>query len=66
MPIYEYQCPNCQFIDEILVRSKKPERPECPVCGQAKMDKIMSTSNFSLKGRNWAKDNYGLKKEKKK
>lgn len=64
-PIFEYECPNCQLVEEKLVLpSERPMRPLCPKCGQAKMEKIMSVSNFSLKGKGWSKDSYGLRNRK--
>lgn len=62
MPIYEYECPNCQFVKERLVLTSKPRRPMCPRCRQAKMNKIMSVSSFRLKGTGWYATDYGAKK----
>jgi len=65
MPIYEYECPNCQFVKEELSLKSNHKRPMCPKCGQAKMEKIMSVSNFKLKGSGWYATDYGNKKPKK-
>lgn len=63
MPIYEYECPNCQFKKEKLVLpSERALRPMCPICRQAKMVKVMSLSNFQLKGKGWYATDYGNKK----
>ena len=63
MPIFEYECPNCQYKEEKLVLKKNEHRPICPKCSQAKMDKIMSISNFHLKGTGWYATDYGQKKK---
>ena len=63
MPIYNIECPNCQYSEEILTKSRNPKKP-CPRCKQAKMRKVMSLSNFEIKGSN-ARNSYGLKEEKK-
>jgi putative FmdB family regulatory protein len=42
MPLYEYQCKECQREAEVLVRGA--EKPECPACGSKKMEKLLSVS----------------------
>lgn len=60
MPIYEYRCPDCDEQFEKLVKISAP-KPECPKCGSADAQKLVSTSGFILKGGGWYKDHYGLK-----
>jgi putative FmdB family regulatory protein len=66
MPLYDVRCPNCQYTEEKLLRNYNPKLELCPKCGQAKLEKIISPSNFILNGKNWAKDGYGLRKTNKK
>ncbi len=40
MPIYEYVCRKCRHEFEVLVRGN--EQPECPQCGDRKLDKLLS------------------------
>lgn len=40
MPIYEYRCPSCGDQFEALV--KLGETPECPSCGSAEPEKLLS------------------------
>jgi putative FmdB family regulatory protein len=40
MPIYEYQCSQCQHQFELLVRSG--EAPRCPECGTQQLEKQLS------------------------
>ncbi len=41
MPLYEYQCSECQTEHELLVRGG--EEPEaCPACGAAALEKLLS------------------------
>ena len=43
MPIYEYACPKCRVIFNLLSQRINPDRsPACPKCGNRKMTKQMS------------------------
>ena len=64
MPFYEFYCGKCDKVKEKLVKMGT-KTIDCPLCG-GKMYKIMSPTTFILKGRGWANDSYGLKKECKK
>lgn len=59
MPIYNYRCKTCgkeyesfEKLDTKVIKCS---------CGET-AEKIISLSNFHLKGGGWAKDNYGNKK----
>lgn len=61
MPIYEYECGGlCGKITESIEKVGR-EIILCPHC-KAMAFKIMSKSEFHLKGSTWAKDNYSSKK----
>ena len=62
MPIYEFEC-ICGEEKEILV-PMGTETIICSSCGKP-MKKIISKSDFILKGAGWGFDNYGLKSKKK-
>lgn len=57
--LFDFKCYKCGNVEEHLVESNK-EIVMCS-CGE-KMTKLLSAPPFHLKGNNWAKDNYGLKK----
>lgn len=40
MPLYEYRCQQCQAEFELLVR--EPEKPQCPQCESAKLERRLS------------------------
>ena len=40
MPIYEYECQDCESEIELLIRGK--ETPECSACGSSKLTKKFS------------------------
>lgn len=48
MPIYEYQCKNCDQEFEYLVFGS--EKPDCPSCKSKKVSKLMSPCGFISKG----------------
>ncbi len=57
MPIYEYQCHECQQIFEEWQTNFEDKVLECPVCG-AKATKVLSNSSFVLKGGGWYSSGY--------
>jgi putative FmdB family regulatory protein len=64
MPLYQFVCEDCGAKKEVLQAFGDPS-PTCLSCSSDMTRKICGT-NFSLKGDGWARDNYGLKKKKKK
>lgn len=63
MPIYEFECKCGNCMEKLFKGPVKTTK--CPNCGD-RMNRIMSPSNFLLKGHGWAKDSYGLKEKQKK
>ncbi len=57
MPIYEYQCHECQQIFEEWQTSFEDRELECPVCG-GNASKVISNSTFVLKGGGWYASGY--------
>ncbi len=43
MPIYEFQCTDCDKPSELLVRSTDFSGEECPHCGSNRLSKQLST-----------------------
>jgi len=39
MPIYEYYCPQCAKVHEVLQRMSDEPLRHCPVCGSDKVQK---------------------------
>ena len=60
MPIYRYTCENCDHEFEKILPISKREHSSlcCPECGCVDIHRIISRSNFSLKGGGWYKDGY--------
>ena len=53
MPIYEYQCQECQHALEALQRVNDAPLSECPECGKPALRKLVSAPGFRLKGSGW-------------
>lgn len=53
MPIYEYRCGSCGFQKEYLQRVSEPRLTDCPECGKATFNKLLSAAGFQLKGSGW-------------
>jgi putative FmdB family regulatory protein len=67
MPIYEYQCTACGKHFEEMQKVNEPALINCPDCGKPKLQKLISQTQFQLKGGGWyATDYKGSKKEEKK
>jgi len=62
MPIYEYECKHCNKIWTRLAKFDD-DFIACPKCLNICW-KIISKSNFHLKGDGWAKDSYSTPKKK--
>ena len=62
MPIYEYQCKQCDTIfEEWCRRIDDHDAPPCPECnGAAK--RLISHTSFALKGEGWYVTEYGSHK----
>jgi putative FmdB family regulatory protein len=58
MPIYEYQCTECDNITEKIESYKSEIRTiMCPICNGIS-NRILSLASFHLKGSGWYKDGY--------
>lgn len=63
MPIYEYQCPQCNKLFEEWVKTADAQGSEaCPTCGAAS-PRVMSQTSFVLKGEGWYVSDYGYRKD---
>ena len=66
MPIYEYQCTECDHIIEKIESFKSEIRTIiCPFCNGIS-NRILSLGSFHLKGSGWYKDGYGKRKQESK
>jgi len=57
MPIYEYECPKCGRIDEVLQKFSDKPLGRCKHCS-GKLHKLISHSSFHLKGTGWYVTDY--------
>ncbi|MBE9538316.1 MAG: zinc ribbon domain-containing protein [Proteobacteria bacterium] len=53
MPIYEYQCQDCDERVEVLQKISDAPKVDCPACGKPSLKKKMSAVAFRLKGSGW-------------
>jgi len=53
MPIYEYQCQSCGHKLEKLQRLNDDPLKDCPDCGAAELERLISAAGFRLKGAGW-------------
>lgn len=53
MPIYEYQCSACEHQMETIQKFSDEALKDCPECGKAALQKLISNSAFHLKGGGW-------------
>jgi putative FmdB family regulatory protein len=65
MPVYEYECLQCNKTIEIQQKISDTPLSSCPECGQ-EVKKLISRSSFHLKGNGWYADGYSNDKENKK
>lgn len=65
MPIYEYQCEQCEHKMEALQKISDEPLQECPQCGKSSLRKLVSAAAFRLKGSGWYETDFKDKKEQK-
>ena len=53
MPIYEYQCENCEHKMEAIQKISDAPLKDCPVCKQETLRKLVSAAAFKLTGTGW-------------
>ena len=53
MPIYEYQCGQCEHKLETIQKLSEDPLKECPECGESSLRKLISAVSFRLKGTGW-------------
>jgi len=57
MPVYEYECKECEKVFEVQQKIADKPLTSCPDC-EAPVTKLMSMSSFQLKGGGWYADGY--------
>ena len=63
MPLYDFGCEECGYVEEILTRSAGNAEIvlTCPECEKEAMKRQVGLSSFQLKGGGWYKDGYTKK-----
>ena len=56
IPIYQYKCPNCGYIFEVMKQYQEEDFELCPQCHNFSY-KIISPYTFRLYGKDWYKAN---------
>ena len=63
MPIYEFRCKKCNEISSFIMKISDTHPPEgCQSCQSDSLVKIMSRTNFVLKGQGWYETDFKDKK----
>ncbi len=53
MPIYEYECGDCEHRLELIQKVNDAPLSTCPTCGNESLRKLVSAASFQLKGTGW-------------
>ena len=65
MPIYEYRCSACGHHLEALQKMTEAPLRKCPDCGKSQLKRLVSASQFRLKGSGWYETDFKNKSETK-
>jgi putative FmdB family regulatory protein len=65
MPIYEYRCGACGHHLEALQKMTESPLRKCPECGKSQLKRLVSASQFRLKGGGWYETDFKSKGETK-
>ncbi len=61
MPLYEYECAACGHRFERIRKFSDPPVETCPNCGEAKVQKLVSSPAIQFKGTGWYITDYAKK-----
>jgi putative FmdB family regulatory protein len=61
MPLYEYECTACGHRFEQIRKFSDPPVETCPNCGEAKVQKLVSSPATQFKGTGWYITDYAKK-----
>ncbi len=64
MPTYEYLCEDCGYTFEAVQKITDEPLKECPSC-KGKVKRLISCTNFVLKGDGWYRSGYTKGENKK-
>jgi putative FmdB family regulatory protein len=53
MPIYDFQCSECGYQQELMRKVSAPSVDTCPQCQKETFSKKVSAPNFQLSGSGW-------------
>ena len=53
MPIYEYQCVECDHIEEVIQKVSDDPLVDCPACSKPSLKKQVTAAAFRLSGGGW-------------
>ncbi len=53
MPIYEYQCAECDHIEEVIQKVSDDALVKCPACNKPALKKNVTAAGFRLSGGGW-------------
>lgn len=64
MPMYLYECQECQEQFDAMARIADRENPqECPECGATDSKKVLTSANLNFPGDDWASKNGRVRKQ---
>ncbi len=58
MPLYEYKCQSCEHQFEEMQKMTDAPLTKCPKCAKDQLQKVISSTSFSLKGSGWYVTDY--------
>ncbi|CAA6823593.1 MAG: Transcriptional regulator [uncultured Thiotrichaceae bacterium] len=64
MPIYEYECTNCEHQMEAIQKFSDKPLKLCPACAENTLEKRVSAPSFRLSGTGWYETDFKPNKKK--
>lgn len=64
MPIYEYECKDCNNHFELIQKVNDPISGTCPNCQGVHVERLISAAGFQLKGTGWYETDFKNKSPK--